>query len=58
VMSSKGEDGEAKAGTLISLPIKTLQDFDSEFRAKIDVGLAEADKNKDQFKSGATKAGG
>ena len=58
VMSSKGEDGEAKAGTQISLPIKTLQDFDSEFRAKIDLGLAEADKNKDQFKTGATKAGG
>jgi hypothetical protein len=58
VMSSKGEEGEATAGTLISLPIKTLQDFDSEFRAKIDLGLAEADKNKDQFKTGGTKAGG
>jgi hypothetical protein len=58
VMTSKGEEGEAQAGTLISLPIKTLQDFDSEFRAKLDIGLAEADKNKDQFKTGATKAGG
>ena len=58
VMSSKGEEGEAKAGTLVSVTLKTLQEFDSEFRAKLDLGLAEADKNKDQFKSGATKAGG
>jgi hypothetical protein len=53
VMTSKGEEGEVKAGTLISIPIKTLQDFDSEFRAKLDLGLAEADKNKEQFKSAA-----
>jgi len=53
VMTSKGEEGEAKAGTLISVSLKSLQDFDSEFRAKLDLGLAEADKNKDQFKTGA-----
>ena len=53
VMSSKGEEGEAKAGTLVSVTLKNLQDFDSEFRAKLDLGLAEADKNKDQFKNGA-----
>ena len=57
VLSSKGEDGEVKAGTVITLPLKSLQDFDSEFRAKLDLGLAEADKNKDQFKSGALKDG-
>ncbi|HXU78643.1 MAG TPA: hypothetical protein VN794_18850, partial [Methylomirabilota bacterium] len=51
VMTSKGEEGEVKAGTLVSIPLKTLQDFDSEFRAKLDLGLAEADKNKEQFKS-------
>jgi len=53
VMTSKGEEGEAKAGTLISVSLKSLQDFDSEFRAKLDLGLAEADKNKNQFKTGA-----
>ena len=52
VMTSKGEDGEVKAGSVISVSLKDLQDFDSEFRAKLDLGLAEADKNKDQFKSG------
>jgi len=58
VMTSKGDEGEAKAGTLVSLTLKSLQDFDSEFRAKLDLGLAEADKNKDQFKTGAVKSGG
>ena len=53
VMTSKGDEGEAKAGTLVSVTLKNLQDFDSEFRAKLDLGLAEADKNKDQFKNGA-----
>ncbi len=53
VLTSKGEDGEAQAGTVVSLPLKTVQDSDSEFRAKLDQGLAEADKNKDQFKTGA-----
>jgi hypothetical protein len=53
VMTSNGEDGEVKAGTLISISLKALQDFDSEFRAKLDVGLAEADKNQDQFRSAA-----
>jgi hypothetical protein len=53
VMTSKGEEGEVKAGTLVSIPLKTLQDFDSEFRAKLDLGLAEADRNKEQFKSPA-----
>ncbi len=59
VMTSKGDDGEAKAGTLVSISLKSLQDFDSEFKAKLDLGLAEADKNKDEFKSGAVaKQGG
>jgi hypothetical protein len=53
VITSKGEEGEAKAGTVVSISLKQLQDFDSEFRAKLDLGLAEAEKNKDQFKSGA-----
>ena len=55
VISSKGEEGGVPAGTLISVPLKSLQDFDSEFRAKLDLGLAEADKNKDQFKKAAKK---
>jgi hypothetical protein len=54
VMTSKGEDGEVTAGTVISVPLKDLQDFDSEFRAKLDLGLAEADKNKNEFKSGGS----
>jgi multidrug efflux pump subunit AcrA (membrane-fusion protein) len=52
VITSKGEDEEAKAGSLVSISLKSLQDFDSEFRAKLDLGLAEADKNQEQFKSG------
>jgi hypothetical protein len=52
VITSKGEEGEAKAGSVVSISLKQLQDFDSEFRAKLDLGLAEADKNKDQFRSG------
>ena len=53
VMTSKGEEGEVRAGTLISVPLRSLQDFDSEFRSRIDQGLAEAAVNKDIFKSGA-----
>ena len=53
VMTSKGEEGEVTAGALISVAVKDLQDFDSEFRAKLDLGLAEAEKNQDQFKKGA-----
>ena len=50
VMTSKGEDDSVPAGTLISVPLGDLQEFDNEFRAKVDLGLAEADKNKDSFK--------
>jgi hypothetical protein len=53
VMASKGEVDEVKAGTLVSVPLRDLQDFDSEFQAKLDVGLAEADKNMDKFRKGA-----
>ena len=53
VMTSKGEEGEARAGSLISVPLKALQDFDSEFRARIGLGLAEAAANQALFKSGA-----
>jgi len=57
VVTSKGEDSdEAKAGTTVSISIKDLQDFDSEFRAKLDVGLEEAAKNKDAFKQAADKS--
>jgi uncharacterized cupredoxin-like copper-binding protein len=53
VMTSKGEEGEVTAGTVVKVSLKDLQEFDSEFRAKLDAGLAEADKNKDQFKQGS-----
>jgi hypothetical protein len=52
VMTSKGEEGEVIAGTVVKVSLKDLQEFDSEFRAKLDVGLAEAEKNKEQFKHG------
>ena len=50
VMSSKGEPGEVTAGTVISIPLKTLQDFDNELRAKLDQGLLAANDNQGQFK--------
>jgi hypothetical protein len=53
VITSKGEDDSVPAGTVVLVPLKELQEFDNEFRAKIDLGLAEADKNKDEFKRSA-----
>jgi len=50
VLTSKGEEGGVPAGTLISVPLRDVQEFDNEFRAKLDQGLAEADKKKDEFK--------
>lgn len=55
VMTSKGEDGEVPAGTVVNVAVKDLQDFDNEFRAKLDLALTEAAKNKDAFKQGAVK---
>jgi len=52
VMTSSGEEGEVAAGELVNVSIKDLQEFDSEFRSKLDLGLAEAEKNQDQFKQG------
>ena len=52
VMTSKGEEGEVTAGTTVNVAIKDLQEFDNEFLAKLDAGLAEADKNKDLFRQG------
>ena len=43
------------AGTIIAVPLGELQEFDKEFRAKLDVGLSEAEKNKELFKQGAEK---
>jgi hypothetical protein len=53
VMTSKGDDDSVQAGTKIKISIKDLQEFDNEFRAKLDTGLVEAGKNQDAFKSGA-----
>jgi hypothetical protein len=55
VMTSKGEDDSIPAGTLVSIPLSELQEFDNEFQAKLDLGLAEAEKNKDEFKKNADK---
>jgi hypothetical protein len=55
VMTSKGEDDSIPAGTLVSVPLSELQEFDNEFQAKLDLGLAEAEKNKDVFKKNADK---
>jgi hypothetical protein len=53
VMTSKGDDDSVPAGTKIKIAIKDLQEFENEFRAKLDTGLVEAGKNQDAFKSGA-----
>ena len=55
VMTSKGEEGEVTAGTLVLVSVRDLQDFENEFRAKLDQALEQADKNKDAFKEGAVK---
>ena len=55
VLTSKGEGDSVAAGTVIAVPLKELQEFDNEFRAKIDTGLSEADKNKELFKQGVNK---
>ena len=53
VITSKGEDDSVRAGTLVAIPVKELQEFDNEFRAKIDLGLTEANNNKEMFKKEA-----
>jgi len=53
VITSKGDDDSVAAGTLVAVPLKELQEFDNEFRAKIDVGLTEANNNKELFKKEA-----
>ena len=53
VMTSKGEENEVAAGTVVKIFVKDLQDFDSEFRAKLDEALAAAENNKQLFKQGA-----
>jgi hypothetical protein len=55
VISSKGEDDEVPAGVTIKIPLKELQEFDNEFRAKLDQGLELAAQNKDQFKNGVAQ---
>ena len=52
VMTSKGEENEVPAGTVIKVFVKDLQEFDSEFRAKLDEALVAAESNKDAFKGG------
>jgi hypothetical protein len=53
VITSVGDDGNVKTGSRINLSVKHLQDYENEFQAKLDQGLAEADKNKKKFKAGA-----
>ena len=55
VITSKGEDDSVPAGTVVAIPLKELQEFDNEFKAKLDLGLTEADKNKELFKKGVEK---
>jgi len=52
VMTSKGDENEVPAGTLIKVFLKDLQEFDSEFRARLDEALVAAESNKDAFKRG------
>jgi hypothetical protein len=53
VITSKGDDDSVPAGTLVAIPLRELQEFDNEFRAKIDLGLAEASNSKELFKKEA-----
>jgi hypothetical protein len=53
IMTSKGEDDEVPAGVLVKIPLRDLQEFDNEFRAKVEEGLELATKNQDLFKKGA-----
>ena len=53
VITSKGDDESVPAGNLVAIPLRELQEFDNEFRAKIDVGLTEANNNKELFKKEA-----
>jgi hypothetical protein len=55
VITSKGESDSVPAGTVVAVPLKELQEFDNEFKAKLDLGLIEAEKNKQLFKKGAQK---
>ena len=55
VMTSKGEEDSVPAGTVVSVPLSEIQEFDNEFQAKLDLGLAEAENNKDVFKKNADK---
>ena len=55
VITSKGEGDSVPAGTIIAVPLGELQEFDNEFRAKLDLGLGEAEKNKELFKQGVEK---
>ncbi len=53
VMTSKAEEDSVPAGTVIKVPVKELQDFDNDLRAKVDQGLELATANKDKFKQSA-----
>ena len=55
VINSKGEEDGVAAGTVVQVPLKELQEFDNEFRAKLDQGLELATQNKDTFKQAAGK---
>ncbi|MEI7775680.1 MAG: hypothetical protein WCK17_13000 [Verrucomicrobiota bacterium] len=51
VLAAKTAPGEAKAGDVISVPLTSIQDFDNEFRSRLDQGLAEAVANKELFRN-------
>ncbi len=46
---------EATVGTSILISLRDLQEFDSEFRARLDLGLAEARKSDPLFRQSALK---
>ena len=50
---SNGGESAVAAGTLIVVPLKDMKEFGNEFHAKLDLDLAEADKNQDLFRKGA-----
>ncbi len=55
VVNANGDDDEVAAGSVINLSMKNLQEFDSEFRAKVHEATAITAQNNDKLKSLVTK---
>jgi len=54
VMTSKGDDGEVKAGTLVSISLNRCR-IRQRVKAKLDLAFLRRTKTKDEFRSGETE---